>query len=237
MNQGTYSLAASMVNQINRVDVISNNLANANTNGFKQEGLSEGSFNNYLKKAQEENFQPRKMSTVLNTVPKIDTKYINNIQGAITPTGNELDIALTDRNNFFKVRSQSGETLLSRDGSFHMMNNLLVNGAGQEVLDANNEPIAAVDGFASLVGLVKTDYTNLTKIGNNDYRILDNDKIENLATNDDLIIQGSLERSNVNSVNTMVSLIDAHRRFAQSQKAIESINEITQKAIEKIGRA
>lgn len=38
MNQGVYPLAASMINQINRLDQISNNLANINTNGFKTRG-------------------------------------------------------------------------------------------------------------------------------------------------------------------------------------------------------
>ena len=117
MNQGVYSLAASMINQINRVDVISNNLANANSNGFKQEGLSEGSFNNYLKKAEEANIAPTKLNTVLNTIPKIDSKYINNMSGPIVPTANELDFALNDRNAFFKVKNEKGEiTIVFEEG-------------------------------------------------------------------------------------------------------------------------
>ncbi len=52
MTQGLHPLAANMINQLNRVDVISNNLANANTVGFKQDSLVEGSFNNYLEKAE-----------------------------------------------------------------------------------------------------------------------------------------------------------------------------------------
>ena len=56
MNQGTYPLAASMINQINRIDMISNNLANSNTTGFKQEGTSEGSFNYYLQRAEQQGF-------------------------------------------------------------------------------------------------------------------------------------------------------------------------------------
>ncbi len=237
MNQGTYSLAASMINQINRVDVISNNLANANTHGFKQEGLSEGSFNNYLKKAEEQNFQPTKINTVLNTIPKIDTKYVNNIQGAIVQTNNELDFSLQDKNAFFKVRNENGETLLSRDGAFHRSNNgVLVNGAGHEILDVNNEPIAVEVGFEAVVGVAKTEYTNLTKIGNNNYRILDNEKVENIDNNVDYLKQGTIEKSNVNSVHTMVSLIDAQRRFTQSQKAIEAINEISKNTIDKLSR-
>ena len=52
MNQGVYPLAASMVNQINRLDQISNNLANVNTFGFKQEGTTETTFNYYLERMQ-----------------------------------------------------------------------------------------------------------------------------------------------------------------------------------------
>ena len=66
MNQGTYPLAASMINQFNRLDQISNNLANINTNGFKQEGTTETTFNYYLQRAQEENIVPTKINTVTN---------------------------------------------------------------------------------------------------------------------------------------------------------------------------
>jgi len=48
VNPGIYSLSATMVNQLNRVDVLSNNLANVNTYGFKEDNLVEGSFNHYL---------------------------------------------------------------------------------------------------------------------------------------------------------------------------------------------
>ena len=76
MNQGVYPLAASMVNQINRLDQISNNLANINTNGFKQEGTTETTFNYYLERMQKEGTTPSKINVVTNNVPKIDSKYI-----------------------------------------------------------------------------------------------------------------------------------------------------------------
>jgi flagellar basal-body rod protein FlgG len=237
MNQGTYPLAAAMINQINRVDVISNNLANANTNGFKQDGFSEGSFNNYLKKAEEKNIQPLKTSEVFNTIPKIDTHYFNEMKGPTVQTTNEFDFSLHKGNTFFKVRNENGETLLTRDGSFHSINNFLVDNSGQKILDINNEPIPAVEGFEQLIGVVKSDFKNLEKIGSNNYRIIDDSEIEEVVDNIANIAQGTLEASNVNAVQTMVSLIDAHRRFAQSQKAIEAIGEISKTAIDKIGKA
>ena len=233
---GTYSLPASMINQLNRVDLISNNLANSNTNGFKQEGLSEGSFNNYLQKAQAQNFDPKNSSTVINTIPKIDIKYINGKQGPIKPTENEFDFALKHRDTFFKVLDENGEMKLTRDGAFNNINNFLVNGSGHKVLDANDEPIVAADGFEDFVGVVRADYTNLEKVGNNNYRIIDNEEVVHYEQNDEYIKQGAIERSNVNSVQTMVSLIDAHRRMAQAQKAITTIGELSTTAIEKLGR-
>jgi len=108
MANGTYPLAAAMINQLNRVDTISNNLANANTTGFKQEGLSEGSFNHYLERAREERKVPTKQEEVFNTIPKIDNKFINGQVGAIVPTGNNLDFAISDTNSFFKVQDDNG---------------------------------------------------------------------------------------------------------------------------------
>jgi len=236
MNQGTYPLAAGMINQINRVDMISNNLANANTNGYKQEGLSEGSFNYYLQRAEKENFQPTKISTVLNTVPKLDTKYTSSEQGMITPTSNNLDFALNNPDTFFKVRNENGEVLLTRDGSFHVLNNNIVNSVGHQVLGADNEPIDAEEGFETLVGVVKTSYTNIDKIGNNNYRIRNENEVETILDNEDYVLQGAVEKSNVNSVHTMVSLIDAHRKFEQSQKAIQAIGEVSKSLVEKLGR-
>jgi len=101
MNQGTYPLAASMINQFNRLDQISNNLANVNTNGFKQDGLTETTFNHYLQRAQNEGFTPSKINTVTNNIPKIDAKFIDGEVGPIATTGNKLDFALEQADTFF----------------------------------------------------------------------------------------------------------------------------------------
>jgi len=236
MNRGTYPLAAGMINQINRLDMVSNNLANSNTRGYKEEGLSEGSFNNYLAKAKANNVELNQKSVVLNTIPKIDGIYINNSQGPVTPTGNNYDFALVQKNTFFKVQNSQEEILLTRDGSFKKLDGFLVNGSGMKILNNDNEPIPSVEGFGLLVSVVKTDYDNIEKIGNNTYRVLDKEKVEQIEGNEDAVLQSSIEASNVNSVHTMVSLIDLHRRFAQSQKAIESIGEMSKSVVEKLGR-
>lgn len=235
MNQGTYPLAASMINQFNRLDQISNNLANINTNGFKQEGTTETTFNYYLQRAQEENIVPTKINTVTNNIPKIDSKFINSEMGPIAMTGNALDFALNDPDTFFKVQNANGDIVYTRDGSFKNLDNFLVDGNGNNVLNADNEPIVVEDNFASQIGVTKIPYTNLEKIGDNTYLPKNLNEMEIFENNDSLLVNGAIEKSNVNSVSSMVELIDAHRRFDQSQKAVKSIDELNASLIEKIG--
>ena len=235
MNQGTYPLAASMINQFNRLDQISNNLANINTNGFKQEGTTETTFNYYLQRMQEQNSAPTKINTVTNNIPKIDSKFINSEMGPIAMTGNALDFALNNPDTFFKVQNTNGDIVYTRDGSFKNLDGFLVDGNGNNVLNADNEPIVVEDNFVSQIGITKTPYTNLEKIGDNTYRLKNPNELEIFENNDNLIVNGAIEKSNVNSVSSMVELIDAHRRFDQSQKAISSIDSLNASLIEKIG--
>lgn len=235
MNQGTYPLAASMINQFNRLDQISNNLANINTNGFKQEGTTETTFNYYLQKMQEENIAPTKINTVTNNIPKIDSKFINSEMGPIAMTGNALDFALNNPDTFFKVQNTNGDIVYTRDGSFKNLDGFLVDGNGNNVLNADNEPIVVENNFVSQIGVTKTPYTNLEKIGDNTYKLKNPNELEIFENNDNLIVNGAIEKSNVNSVSSMVELIDAHRRFDQSQKAISSIDSLNASLIEKIG--
>lgn len=205
MNQGTYPLAAAMINQINRLDVIANNLANVNTNAFKQEGLSQGTFNNYLSKAEKNSSSTLRESEITNIIPKIDKKYISSSMGSIETTGNALDFALNQKDTFFKVQNEDGDILYTRDGAFkNSFNNFLVNGNGDYILNNDNEPISTEDRYIDMISVSKIDYSNLDKFGNNSYKIIDNEQIEVMDSNDGLILQGSLEKSNVNMVTAKI---------------------------------
>lgn len=236
MNQGTYPLAASMINQINRLDQISNNLANVNTNGFKQEGTTETTFNYYLQKAQEESSVPTKINTVTNNIPKIDSKFISSQMGSLTVTGNALDFALNSPDTFFKVQNSNGDIVYSRDGSFKNVDNFLVDGNGNNVLNGDNEPITiGEEDISSQLGVAKTSYSNLEKVGDNTYSLKDSNQVQVLDDTDNLIVKGAIEKSNVNSVSAMVELIDSHRRFEQAQKAVKAIDDLNGSLIDKIG--
>ena len=184
---------------------------------------------------QEENIAPTKINTVTNNIPKIDSKFINSEMGPIAMTGNALDFALNNPDTFFKVQNTNGDIVYTRDGSFKNLDGFLVDGNGNNVLNADNEPIVVEDNFVSQIGVTKTPYTNLEKIGDNTYRLKNPNELEIFENNDNLIVNGAIEKSNVNSVSSMVELIDAHRRFDQSQKAISSIDSLNASLIEKIG--
>ena len=235
MNQGVYPLTASMVNQINRLDQISNNLANADTFGFKQEGTSETTFNWYLQRMQEEQQNPFVESITINNIPKIDTRYTDPLMGPMKMTGNPLDFALNAPDTFFKIQNENGDIVYTRDGAFKNLDGFLVDGNGNNVLNADNEAIVVEDGFELQIGVAKTSFKNLEKIGDNTYKALVIDDVENFENNGNRILNGTVEQSNVNRVSTMVELIDAHRRFDQSQRAIKTIDELNAGLIEKIG--
>ena len=238
MNPGIYSLSASMINQLNRVDVISNNIANANTTGFKQDNLVEGSFNNYMQKAQEQNAKIAKSSMIHNTIPKIDGDYITGEVGSITASGNKLDFALNQNETFFKVQDKNTkEIVYTRDGSFKNLNGFLSTAQGDKILNSENEPILVEEGFENQIALVKTPFTNLDKIGNNNYKTNNTKLVEKIIVNDTHMLQGSIERSNVNTVSAMVALIDSQRRLEQSQKAITGIDDINSKLITQVGNS
>ena len=236
MTQGIHQLTASMVNQLNRVDVISNNLANANTVGFKKDNLADGSFNRYLKTQIEKDEVIDKESFVMDTIPKIDSKFKDESIGALIETGNNLDFAIKDKNMFFKVKNEKGDIEYTRDGSFKVIDGELITQNGYKVLNNNNGVIDINDPqFKQNIALVSTEFKNLENIGNNNYKAIDENNIVQVADNETFLLQSTLEKSNVNTIKTMVGLIEAQRKFEQSQKAITGIDTINAKVIESIG--
>lgn len=236
MTQGIHQLTASMVNQLNRVDVISNNLANANTVGFKEENLAEGSFNRYLKQQEQKDEVVLKESLMMDTIPKIDASYKSELVGAIKQTGNNLDFALKTKDMFFKVKNDQGNLEYTRDGSFKAVDGKLVNQNNLPVLDNDNNEIDINNpDYASSIAIVQTDFKNLDKIGNNNYKVIDEKEVAVVNTPTEYMLQGALEQSNVNTIRTMVGLIEAQRKFEQSQKAITGIDQINGKVIDTIG--
>jgi flagellar basal-body rod protein FlgG len=191
--------------------------------------------NYYLQRVQEQNTTPTKINIVTNNIPKIDSKFIDSQMGPIVTTGNTLDFALSNPDTFFKIQNTNGDIVYTRDGAFKNLDNFLVDSNGNNVLNANNEPITIDEETAFQIGVTKIPYTNLEKVGDNTYKVINPNEIQVFENNDSLIVQGAIEKSNVNSVSAMVELIDAHRRFDQSERAVKSIDDLNASVIDKIG--
>ncbi|GIN86527.1 flagellar hook-basal body complex protein FlhP [Heyndrickxia sporothermodurans] len=147
-------VAANTMNQLQKqLDIVSNNMANAETTGYKKREVT---FTDLL--AQSFNNQPSKNEEVgrltpaeirLGTGAKMAQSQLILKQGNLKETGRSLDIALTNSNQFFKVLvNNNGEQKIryTRDGALSLSpigpnEVMLVNSSGYPVLDENNQSI------------------------------------------------------------------------------------------------
>jgi len=124
MQNGYYSTTGAMVTQFNRLDVISNNLANVNTTAFKRDDVVIGDFKRIFQETQEQ--MPIKnhtkeaakfLNASIDRVPQISEQYVEFKQGGLKATGNPLDFALKREDAFFMVDTPDG-IRLTQNGSF-----------------------------------------------------------------------------------------------------------------------
>ncbi len=124
MINGYYSSTGGMITQFNRLDVISNNLANLNTNGFKRDDVVIGDYLRLYKETQDTlplkdhtRVAAKYQNRNLNRVPNISEEYTEFQTGAIMQTENPLDFALQKPNTYFVIQTPDG-VRYTRDGSF-----------------------------------------------------------------------------------------------------------------------
>lgn len=124
MQSGYYDATGAMVTQFNRLDIISNNLANLNTDGFKRDDVIIGDFERLFDIAHETlpiKGQTRKAAKYINhqldRVPIIAAEYTSLTKGPMAKTDNTLDFALKRENAYFAVDTPNG-VKYTRNGSF-----------------------------------------------------------------------------------------------------------------------
>ena len=123
MVRGLYTAWSGMVNEMNRMDVMTNNLANADTNGYKKEGATSQTFDEQRAvkiKDQSDMGLPKRLGGMYPGV-KIGETYTDYSQGSIQVTDSQYDVAL-DGDGFFAISftNKNGETSVkyTRDGAF-----------------------------------------------------------------------------------------------------------------------
>ncbi|MFH1137361.1 MAG: flagellar hook-basal body protein [Pseudomonadota bacterium] len=209
--------------QEHRMDVISNNLANVDTPGFKKDVPV---FDGYLMKATAIHFG----------------------QGHLTQTDKKFDLALSGP-GFFQVETADG-IRLTRNGSFTTNSDgQLVTLDGNPVVGAGQIPENAVEVNILEDGRIIVDgqeQGQLEIVEFEDLRVLAKDgynnfvpKVEGLEgqpAEETTVEQGFLEQSNAEPVVESVNLVDTVRTYEVFQKVIQSIQDADNKSINEVGR-
>lgn len=176
MQTGYYSATGGMATQFNRLDIISNNLANLNTNGFKRDDVV---ISDYMRLFQEHQdtlpindhsrASAKFINRTLDRIPIIGEEYTDKSVGAIMQTENNLDFALNKPNAFFAIQTPSG-VAYTRNGSFSISDEgFLVTKEGFKVLSK-----AGVDNGGGVM-LNSSMLLNSDKNGNLEFRELSNE--------------------------------------------------------------
>jgi flagellar basal-body rod protein FlgF len=265
MQTGYYAATGGMVAQFNRMDTIASNLANANTTGYKRDQLITGDFARLFKTVQSElpianntEEAAQYFNRSLSRVPQITDAYTDHTIGAMQRTDNTFDMALSKEGQFFAIQTPQG-VRLTRDGIFTIDDEgKLVNKQGHAVLSADRTPItfttqesvitvdkngqvsANVPGTTQMAANKKLlviepqNIRALKKEGENLYIPDPADPLIPLAESGS-VMQGFVEKSNVNAVNEMIALVEANRLVGMYQKAMDSqMNDLNRDAIEKL---
>ncbi|MDQ0244842.1 flagellar basal-body rod protein FlgG [Bacillus fengqiuensis] len=162
MFKGFYTATTGMLSQQRKTDMLTNNIANANTPGFKADQASLRAFPEMLLQQQQSSGVPvaerpgwtdKRHIGSLNTGVYMQETTPSFVQGALKDTGRKTDIAIIDNTVpvdgngnkgafFFTVRDTNNELRYTRNGNFTIDGSgFLTTNEGLYVMDANNEPI------------------------------------------------------------------------------------------------
>jgi len=250
MIKGLYSAVSAMVMNAARQQVLSHNIANLETPGFKQILTVAEDFMQNQSVYTTGNNLTRSVDYIgkLGLGTQIGPKYIDFEQGALQDTDNPLDFALQG-NGFFSVKTPDGNRY-TRDGRFlRDADNTLVTVEGFQVLDDAGQPIQLPDGEISVAasGAISVNGTAVATLG---IGVFTDPRAElqhtegNLftgptaSTGEDVpqIAQGYLEISNANPTQLMTQLVEVARSYEAAQNLVRNQDELLGKSIASLGR-
>ncbi len=256
MVRGLYTAWTGMANEQKRLDIISNNLANAATVGYKKDSVTNQSFDNLLTlkiKDASEAYNDRPIGTMSLGV-KLGEVYTDYGQGPLKETGNPFDLAIEGK-GFFQVSATdaNGNEVVryTRDGSFTMnQNGNIVDAVGNSLMGESGEITIPVDAAnitidtdgsvyadGTYIDKVLTtefeDYNYLQKQGDSLYVALDG---ANGTTGTAAIRQGYTEQSNVNVISEMINMIAVTRAYEANQKVIQTVDGTLDLAANSVGK-
>ncbi len=229
MNYSFYSATAAAQAQQRKFDVIANNLSNANTTGFKTKYVTFTDLMYQNMNAPEEE-QTNLLRCAGSKLMKADTDYV---QGVILPTDSQFDFAI-DGDGFFALFDPLNQQIsYTRNGHFSLSQQIngdmyLVAENGKWVLDKQGNPIVVENYEDDVeVGVYIFDQKNgMFNLGHGEFLPQEKNGQPRLAENDDDLIKGFLECSNVETEREMIYLLESQRAYQFAIKMIQTTDEI-----------
>jgi flagellar basal-body rod protein FlgG len=211
--------------KVDRLNVITNHMANSTTSGFKSQVLA--------------------FDEVLRPYMTMDTS-----QGDLVATSSPLDLAISGE-GFFKIQTDQG-VRYTRNGNFTLdAQGTLINGGGKPVLGTDGLPIT-IDGEEIVIsddGSVEVDGSTVATLDVVNFPYRDRLKKEGDSlisytgpptdeqpATDFEVKQGCLEQSNVEIVREMTDMVTTNRQYESYQKLIQTIDELNGKATTEVGK-
>ncbi|TFD97016.1 flagellar hook-basal body protein [Jeotgalibacillus sp. R-1-5s-1] len=277
MFRGFYTVATGMIAQQRKTEMLTNNMSNVNTPGFKADQSAMRAFPDMLLSSLGKTEIPTQNGLTLPNSPVVGGLntgvYMQEAiplftQGDIRETGLRTDAAILQGDMpvneetgfpgavFFPLEHEDGVIRYTRNGNFALdADGFLTTPAGHYVLDENGERIELTsdqfeitpegqiiqDGApVARIGMTYSDDPrSLVKEGDELYRAPEGVLLPNAYAAADVnftVVQGSLERSNVDSARTMTDLMTAYRSFEANQKILQAYDRSMEKTVNEVGR-
>lgn len=260
MLRSMYTAGTAMLAQMRRMDVITNNLTNVETTGYKSETLATRSFRDMLiSRLNDPSIYKYDSVGAHNTGIHVDQTYVSYTQGALENTGVSTDFALVDDGFFvvdYTTEDDEDEVLrYTRNGAFNVdVDGMLVTADGHKIMGEGGEiTVASTDFTVDTDGVIYDaegeeidrilvvrfeDNSILRKEGNNMYSVYNEDP-EDPYEPEQIIIgvkQGYLEGANVDTARETVQMMQVYRAYEINQRVLRMIDDSLGRAVNDIAR-
>lgn len=244
MDPLTSAAASGLQARMDSLDLLANNLSNTSTSGYKADREF---YSTYLSSAAAASDGP-----AVGDAPVVERRWTDFSQGALTPTGNSTDLALTGP-GFFAVNSPSG-TLYTRNGSFQISpQGTLITAEGYAVRMAGGQPLQVQPGFPievnadgqiaqngnALGQLELMDFKNptqLTKAAGTYFKSPDPNTVTPAPAANAQVAQARLEASNAQPAESSARLVMLMRHFEMLQRAVKIGADMNKQALDEVAR-
>ena len=250
MFKGFYNLTSAMLTQGHNLDVISNNMTNVATAGFKTDQYTFSTFQEVMWKRvgnMDRKYTDLGEQSWITAPSQLYTDYT---QGALEETGQPLDFAI-EGDGFFALETADGERVYTRNGNFSLDDEgyLWLSGFGR-VLNANGDTMRLITdrvtadefgniytengGYLGQVGVFR--FEDNGALEKNDYGFFVS-QADGEATVDGVKIHHKwVERSNIDLVQQMTGMITAERAYQSAAEVTKIYDDVMRKATEDVGR-